>query len=58
MAVGLAIAMAALIYRGQQNDPSKGSAIFQFSIFWFLNYYFFDEIDLFIDPDIPIAILK
>jgi hypothetical protein len=50
--------MAALIYRGQQNDPSKGSAIFQFSIFWFLNYYFFDEIDLFIDPDIPIAILK
>jgi hypothetical protein len=24
VAVGLAIAMAALIYRGQQNDPSKG----------------------------------
>jgi hypothetical protein len=42
VAVGLAIAMAALIYRGQQNDPSKGSAIFPIlNFFGFLNYFFF-----------------
>jgi hypothetical protein len=42
VAVGLAIAMAALIYRGQQNDPSKGSAIFPIlNFFGFLNYYYF-----------------
>jgi hypothetical protein len=42
VAVGLAIAMAALIYRGQQNDPSKGSAIFPIlNFFGFLNYYYY-----------------
>jgi hypothetical protein len=41
VAVGLAIAMAALIYRGQQNDPSTGSAIFPILNFLVFKLLFF-----------------